>query len=107
MGLMKLVTVGRRTESRGNEVMNLAPVGVPLEGGLGEQQLAVEGDFEATAGARQQRRPRHPGRPRGEEFSHQTGGSFGVVSDDAELDYEFVRSIHSVSVHASMVRGTG
>ena len=99
-------SVDRRSESRGDKAVDLARVRVPLEGRLREEQLAIERHLEATAGARKQRRTRNPGRPCAEEFSHQTDGLFGVVSDDAELDFEFVQPVRGVSVHASTVRRT-
>lgn len=95
---MKRLTLGGRTEPSGDETTDFARSGMALEGCLREEQFAVEGHLEPATAARQQDGPGDPGRPPVEEFSHQTGGSIGVVSDDAELNFEFVRSIRRLSI---------
>jgi hypothetical protein len=84
--------------------MHLARARVPIEGCLREQQLAVEGHLEAAAAAWQQDRATDPRRPGPEELSHQTGGSIDVVSDDAELDHQFVRLLSRLCLHAPTLR---
>ena len=103
-GLVKLVAFDRWTESCRNKVEHFARAGMSLEGRLREEQLAIEGHFEPAAAARQQRRAGDPRRPRLEELSHQTGGSIRVVSDDAELDLEIVRSVCRLSLHGRTLR---
>jgi hypothetical protein len=104
LGLVKLVANDGRTESRRDEAVHLAGSRMALEGRLREQQLAVEHDLESAAAAGQERRPGDPRRPRVKELSHQTGGSIRVVSDDAELDLKFVRSVGRLGLHARTLR---
>lgn len=84
--------------------MHFAWPRMSFEGRLREEQLAIERDLETAAAAGQQHRPGDPRRPRVEELSHQTGGSICVVSDDAELDLEFVRSVCRFGLHARTLR---
>jgi hypothetical protein len=104
LGLVKLVANDGRTESRRHEAVHFAGSRMALEGRLREQQLAIEHHLESAATAGQQHHPRDPRRPRVEELSHQTGGSIRVVSDDAELDLEFVRSVGRLGLHARTLR---
>ena len=104
LGLVKLIADERRTESCRNEAIHLVWAGVSFEGCLREEQLAIERHLEPAVAARQQHRPGDPRRPRVEELSHQTGGSIRVVSDDAELDLEFMRSVDRLGVHARTLR---
>ena len=104
LGLVRLIADERRTESCRNEAMHLACAWVSFEGCLREEQLAIERHLEPAAAARQQHRPGDPRRPRVEELSHQTGGSIRVVSDDAELDLEIMRSVGRLGVHARTLR---
>ena len=101
---MKLIADDGRTESRRNEAMHFAWPRMSFEGRLREEQLAIKRDLETAAAAGQQQRPGDPRRPRVEELSHQTGGSIGVVSDDAELDLEFVRLVGRLGLHARTLR---
>jgi hypothetical protein len=103
-GLVKLVAFDRWTESGRNKVEHFARAGMSVEGRLREEQLAIERHFEPAAAARQQRRAGDPWRPRVEELSRQTGGSIRVVSDDAELDLEIVRSVCRLSLHGRTLR---
>src|ERR1035437_6234325 len=98
-GLVKLVAFDRWTESCRNKVEHFARAGMSLEGRLREEQLAIEGHFDPAAAIRQQGRAGDPRRPRVEELSHQTGGSLGVVSDDAELALEFVPLVGRFGLH--------
>ncbi len=100
VGLVKLVACDGRTKSCRNEAVHLAGEGMSIEGRLREEQLAIERHLETAAAAWQQHRPGDPRRPPGEELSHQTGGSIRVVSDDAELDLECVRSVGRLWIHA-------
>jgi hypothetical protein len=104
LGLVKLIADDGRTESRRNEAMHFAWPRVPFAVRLREEQLAIKRDLETAAAAGQQHRPGDPRRPRVEELSHQTGGSICVVSDDAELDLEFVRSVGRLGLHARTLR---
>ena len=104
LGLVKLIAFDGRTESRRNEVVHLAGSRMSLDGRLRKQQLAVERHLETASAARQQRRTGDSRRPRIEEFSHQTGGSIRVVSDDAELDLEFVRLVGGFCLHVHTLR---
>ena len=101
---MKLIADERRAEPCRNEAMHLAWARVSFEGCLREEQLAIERHLEPAAAARQQHRPGDPRRPPVEELSHQTGGSTCVVSDDAELDLKFMRSVGRLGVHARTLR---
>jgi hypothetical protein len=101
---VKLIAYDGRTESRRNEAMHFALARMSFEGSLREEQLAIERHLETAAAAGQQHRPRDPRRPRVEKLSHQTGGSIRVVSDDAELDLELVRSVGRLDVHALTLR---
>jgi hypothetical protein len=69
-----------------------------------EDQLRIEPDLETAAATGQQHCPGDPRSPRVEELSHQTGGSICVVSDDAELDLEFMRSVGRFSRHGRTLR---
>ena len=104
---MELLAVDGRTEAVRYKPADFAGEGVSFEGGFREEQLAIEGHFESPAIAWQQERTRDPWCPRGEKLSHQTGGSICVVSDDAELDLELVRSIGRVVIHAHTLRLDG
>ena len=104
LGLVELVADDGRTESCRNKAMHLAWPRVSFEGRLREEQLAIEPDLETAACAGQQHCPGDLRRPRVEELSHQTGGSIRVVSDDAELDLEFVRSVGRLGLHARTLR---
>jgi hypothetical protein len=99
MRLVRRLSDDGRTESRLDEGAHLARPRVTVQGGLREQQLAVERYLEPAATAWCQRRARDPRRPRIEQLSHQTGGSIRVVSDDAELDLELVRSVRWLGLH--------
>ena len=88
LGLVKLVALDRWTEPCLDKAMHLSRARMALEGRLREEQLSIEPDLEPAPTAGQQRRPGDPWRPPVEEFSHRTGDSIGVVSDDAELDLE-------------------
>jgi hypothetical protein len=101
---VKLIAIDGRTEPRHNEAVHLAGSRVSFEGRLRKQQLAVERHLETATAARQQRRTGDSRRPRVEELSHQTGGSIRVVSDDAELDLEFVRLVGRFCVHVHTLR---
>jgi hypothetical protein len=101
---VKRIALDGRTESSRDQAMDFAWSGMTLEGCLREEQLTIEGHLEAAAAARQQDGPSDPRRPPVEEFSHQTGGSIGVVSDDAELNFEFVQSVRRLGSHARTLR---
>ena len=85
---MELVAVKGRAQPGHDDGVHLARFGMALQRQLGEQQLAVQGHLEPAAAAWQQGHTGDPGRPSVEKLSRQTGGSIGVVSDDAELDGE-------------------
>ena len=104
LGLVKLFAFDGRTEYCRDEAMHLAAARMSFEGRLREEQLAIERHLEPAAAARQQHRPGDPRRPPVEELSHQTGGSTCVVSDDAELDLKFMRSVGRLGVHARTLR---
>jgi hypothetical protein len=77
-------------------------LGVPAEGSLGEDELTVEGHFEAALGRRDQLDPLDDRRPPGEELVRQTDGTGNVVSGDAELDQHVMAGVK----HAEIVTGT-
>jgi hypothetical protein len=104
LGLVKPIANDGRTESCRNEAMHFAGARMSFEGRLREEQLAIQRHLETATAAWQQHRPRDPRRPRVEELSHQTGGSIRVVSDDAELDLEFMRSVGRLGLHARTLR---
>ena len=97
---MELVARQRRAQSSRHEGVNLARPGVPLERCLREQQFAIERHLEPSAATRQECGPGDLWGPAVEELSRQTGGSIGVVSDDAVLDLELVRSVGRLGGHA-------
>src|SRR5438105_1324068 len=67
---------------------------MPVQGRLGEDEIAVEGHLEAAfPGALQLDGVDHM-RPPGEEFIRQTDGLGDVVSGDAELDVQMVLVRH-------------
>lgn len=103
-GLVELVAGDGRTESSRYEAVHFSRVRMSTEGRFGEDQLRIEPDLETAAAAGQQHCPGDPRRPRVEELSHQTGGSIRVVSDDAELDLELMRSVWLFSRHGRTLR---
>jgi hypothetical protein len=75
------------------EFDDLAGFGVALEGRLGKDQLAVEGDLEAALGARDEIERLDDRRPPGQQLVRQTDGTRDVVSGDAELDADAVTGV--------------
>lgn len=104
---MELVAHDGWTESCRDEAVYLAGAGMSFESHFREEQFAIERHLETAAAAGQQHRTGDPRRPRVEEFSHQTGGSIRVVSDDAELDLEFVRLVGRLVLHGHTIRPRG
>jgi hypothetical protein len=77
---------------------DLARVGVAPERGLGEDQLAIDGDLEASLARRDQLDRLDDGRPSVGQLSRQTDGSFVVASGDAVLDADAVPRVeHGLS----------
>ena len=88
-----------------DEAVHLAATRMPFEGRLREEQLAIERHLETAAATWHENRSRDLRRPRVEKLSHQTGGSIRVVSDDAELDLEHVRSVGDLGIHGRTLCG--
>jgi hypothetical protein len=101
---MEFVSDDGRPKSCRNEAVDFAAARMSFEGRLREEQLSIERHLETAATTRQQDRSRDSRRPRVEKLSHQTGGSVCVVSDDAELDFEFMRSVGRLGLHARTLR---
>jgi hypothetical protein len=70
--------------------VDLAGIRVPVQGVFRKDQFSIEADLEPAAAAGPKSDPLDHGRPAFEKLSRQTGGSWAVVSDDAELDLEHV-----------------
>jgi hypothetical protein len=91
-GAVSVVVVAhdRGAQSALYERVDLARLRVPVQGVLREDHLAIEADLKAATTAGPKCDPLDHMGPAFEELGRQTGGSWAVVSDDAELDLELV-----------------
>ena len=79
-------TLGSFPKCLTHQTEHLAGLGMPAEGGLGENQPPVDRDLEAPSVRRDDLHRRKLCLERLQQLGRQTGGPLGVVSDDAVLD---------------------
>jgi len=85
-----LATSGSFLQRLVDQAQHLARLGMSAEGGFGEHQLVVHGNFEASAGRRSQFERPQPDLMQLQKLGRQTDGPIGVVSGDAVFDTDHV-----------------
>jgi hypothetical protein len=78
---------------------------VALQRRLGEHELAVEADLEATLRRGHELDPLDDRRPSLEQLVRQTDGAWDVVSGNAELDLQLVPRLQHVSPRSGRDEG--